>query len=343
MKIRSLIAIAILISVVTTKAQAPSKTFAIVNGENITEAQVTALAAADLATLDSKKAANSATYDRDKLVVLHKALDSIIEDRLIDAEAANDHMTKAQLLDAEVESNVSIPTAEEIEEFYQANKARIPLPHDEALPQVKQYMIDQDRGHYRDALMYNLKKKFPVKILLDPIRVDVVTAGYPTRGANAAAVTIVEFSDFECPYCGGLFPTLKTIEKNYADKVRLVYRQFPLTSMHPHAQKAAEASLCANDQNHFWEFHDSMFGDQAHLTVDDLKKRAVTLKLNTATFNTCLDSGTKAAAIKNDSDEGRAMGVKGTPAMFINGRFFSGNLPYADIREIIEDELQRGK
>jgi protein-disulfide isomerase len=202
-------------------------------------------------------------------------------------------------------------------------------------------MIDQQRRYYRDGLIYGLKKQFPVKVLLDPVRIDIVTAGYPSRGPDSAPVTIVEFSDFECPFCGGLYPTLKTIEKNYADRVRLVYRQFPLTSMHPHAQKAAEASLCANDQKHFWDFHDSMFGDQQHLTVDDLKKRAVDLKLNTGAFNTCLDSGAKVDAVKKDVDEGHAAGVSGTPAMFIDGRFYSGNLPYADIREVIEDELQR--
>lgn len=336
---------AILACVITTAAQAPSasRTFATVNGETITEAQVNAVAATDLAQLESKKSASPATYDRDKLVILHKALDSIVEDKLIGAEAARDHMTKEQVLYAEVESNVSIPTAEEVEEFYQANKARISLPHDQALPQVKQYMIDQDRGRYRDAMIYGLKKQFAVKVLLDPIRVDVATAGYPTRGPETAPVTIVEFSDFECPYCGGLFPTLKAVEKNYSDKVRLVYRQFPLTNLHPHAQKAAEASLCANDQKHFWDFHDSMFGDQQHLTIDDLKKRALNLKLDASAFNACLDSNAKVAAVKKDVDEGHAVGVSGTPAMFINGRFYSGSLPYADIREVIEDELQRRK
>src|SRR4030095_14529312 len=127
------------------------------------------------------------------------------------------------------------------------------------------------------------------------------------------------------------------VEKNYAEKVRVVYRQFPLTNIHPLAQKAAEASLCANDQKRFWEFHDSMFGDQQHLTVDDLKKRAVDLKLNTATFNSCLDSGAKVSAVKKDVDEARAVGVNSTPTMYINGRYFSGSLPYAEIRYVIED------
>jgi protein-disulfide isomerase len=154
-------------------------------------------------------------------------------------------------------------------------------------------------------------------------------------------VTIVEFSDFECPYCGGLFPTLKQVEKNYPQQVRIVYRQFPLNNLHPHAQKAAEASLCANDQQKFWEFHDSMFSNQRELSVPDLKQRAADLKLDTAMFNQCLDSGRHAAAIQLDIDEGARNGVSGTPALFINGRLLSGNQPYGEIKEVIDDELQR--
>jgi len=341
MKPRYIIVIAILIIAVSATAQAPPKTFALVNGEAVTEAQVTTVAASELAALESKKAVNPATYERDKLVILHAALDSIIEDKLVAAEAARDRVTKEQVIYSEVESNVPTPSPEEVEAFYQANKSQITIPHDQAIPRVKQYMMDQARKHYRDAMVNMLKTQFPVKILLDPVRTDIATAGYPSQGPDAAPVTIVEFSDFQCPFCGGLFPTLKTIEKNYPDKVRLVYRQFPLTNIHHFAQKAAEASLCANDQKRFWEFHDSMFGDQMHLTVDDLKKRAVDLKLNTAEFNSCLDSSAKVSAVKKDIEEGTKAGVNSTPSMFINGRFLSGSHPYADIREIIEDELQR--
>jgi protein-disulfide isomerase len=341
MKPRYAILIACLTIAVSVTGQVPSKTLALVNGEVITEAQVNAAAASDLAALESKKAESPTTYERDKLVILHEALDSLIEDKLVVAEAARDRVTKDQVLYSEIDSNVPTPSPEEVEAFYQANKSQITIPHDQAIPRVKQYMMDQARKHYRDAMVYMLKKQFPVKVLLDPIRTNIATAGYPSQGPEAAPVTIVEFSDFQCPFCGGLFPTLKVIEKNYPDKVRLVYRQFPLTNIHPFAQKAAEASLCANDQKRFWEFHDSMFGDQMHLTVDDLKKRAVDLKLNTAEFNSCLDSGSKSGVVKWDIDEGTKAGVSSTPSMFINGRLLSGNQPYADIREIIEDELQR--
>jgi protein-disulfide isomerase len=174
-----------------------------------------------------------------------------------------------------------------------------------------------------------------------PGRVDIATAGHPATGPATAPVTIVEFSDFECPFCGRLFPTLKTVEKIYLNRVRIVYRQFPLRKIHPRAEKAAEASLCAADQGRFWEMHDSLFSDQEHLTVDDLKARAVTLKLDAAAFNACLDSGRKVAAIDSDIADGAKAGVNGTPTMFINGRMMPGAQPYATIQAVIEEELQK--
>jgi protein-disulfide isomerase len=175
----------------------------------------------------------------------------------------------------------------------------------------------------------------------EPARTEVATAGHPSRGPATAPVTIVEFSDFECPFCGRLFPTLKAVENIYLDRVRVVYRQFPLRRIHPLAEKAAEASLCANEQGHFWEMHDSLFGDQEHLTVDALKARAAALKLNTTAFNACLDSGKQVAAIDKDIADGTKAGVTGTPAMFINGRMIVGAQPFATIQAVIEEELQR--
>jgi protein-disulfide isomerase len=181
------------------------------------------------------------------------------------------------------------------------------------------------------------------RVFLEPQRVEIATAGHPARGPAAAPVTIVEFSDFECPFCGGLFPTLNAIQKNYGDRVRIVYRQFPLRNMHPRAEKAAEAALCAHAQGHFWEMHDSLFAHQEDLGVDALKARAAEMKLNTATFNACLDSGKEATAINADIADGAKAGVTGTPTLFINGRKVVGNQPYPAIQAIIDNELARKK
>ncbi len=332
---------AMLAMAMTAAAQSNTARVAVVNGQDITQEELNRAAAAELQSLETKRIQNDAGLARDKAEILQKALEGIVAEKLIEIEAVKSKMTAQQLLDAEVNSNVETPSNQEIDAFYEAYKDRIPVPKTEALPQVKQYLIDQSRNRYRTMLIDRLKKQYGFKSFLEPLRTELVTAGFPSKGPASAPVTIVEFSDFECPYCGALFPTLKQVETSYADRIRIVYRQFPLTNIHPHAQKAAEASLCANDQRHFWEMHDSMFGNQRELSVPDLKQRAVDLKLDAAAFNQCLDSGKHAAAIQKDIQEGARAGVTGTPALFINGRLLSGNQPYAEIKSVIDDELQR--
>jgi protein-disulfide isomerase/Skp family chaperone for outer membrane proteins len=336
-----LITFAILAFATFASGQSNSERAAVVNGQIITQQELEKAAAADLKNLETRRLQNESSLAQDKQQILNKALDGLVAEKLIEAEAAKQKKSKQELLEAEVESNVDIPSNEEVESFYDANKDRIPITKDQALPQVKEYLIQRSRSQYREMLLARLKKEYGFKSYLEPIRAQLATSGFPTRGPANAPVTIVEFSDFECPYCGGLFPTLKQVEKNYPQQVRIVYRQFPLANIHPHAQKAAEASLCANEQQKFWEFHDSMFGNQRELSVADLKQRAADLKLDTQAFNQCLDSGRHAAAIQLDIQEGARNGVTGTPAMFINGRFLSGNQPYSEIKDIIEDELQR--
>jgi protein-disulfide isomerase len=346
MKTQRVLLVAILTAVCTlAAAQTASKTLATVEGQAITEQQVLQAAAADLTRLDANKPQPQSAYNRARLAVLWKALDSLIDDRLMTLQAAKNQMTKQRLIEVEIESNVETPSPQEVDAFYEANKAQIaaqiPGPKAQALPQVRQYMIDSSRNRYRKMLVDSLRRSYKVTTNLDPLRTDIATAGHPSRGPANAAVTIVEFADFECPFCGGLYPTLKQVEKSYPEKVRIVFRQFPLVNIHPRAQKAAEASLCANDQQRFWEFYDSLYTNQAQLEVADLKQRAVTLRMNAATFNTCLDSGKHAETIRKDQDEARKAGVSSTPTMFINGRFLSGNQPYTTIRDIIEDELKR--
>jgi len=174
---------------------------------------------------------------------------------------------------------------------------------------------------------------------MEPLRTEVAAVG-PAKGPATAPVTIVEFSDFQCPFCARLIPTLDQVTSKYGDKVRLVFRQFPL-AMHAEAQKAAEASLCANDQGKFWEFHDAMFKNQQALAVDQLKAKAVEMGMNAEQFNSCLDGSKHAAQVKKDFEEGSKAGVSGTPAMFVNGRFISGAVPFPEIAKVIDDELNR--
>lgn len=340
---RLLFILAMLAMAVMAAAQAGSKQLAVVNGEVITEEQISKLVERDLENLQLRQLQFEAGYRRDRHEIMERTLDSLVQEKLLAAEAAKRKIKKEELVQAEIENKVEVPKDEAVKSFYEANKPRIEATGDEALQQVRQYLMQQKRNEIREAFIEKLKRDYSVVSSLEPLRIEVAASGHPTLGPASAPITIVEFSDFECPYCGSFFSTLKEIEKNYGDKTRIVYRQFPLNSIHPHAQKAAEASLCANDQQHFWEFHDVLFGNQHELTVDALKTKAVTLKLDATAFNSCLDSGKQAEAVRKDLIDGVRAGVTGTPAIFINGRMLSGAQPYGDIRKIIEDELARAK
>ena len=322
-------------------AQSQSKAIAVVNGESITEDEVQKAAAPELEKLDQKQKQFMATLERDKKSAVEDALEDIVNRKLLEAEAKKRSITVDDLLRAEVQEKVNPPTEETVRKFYDDNKAVINGSFIETALEIRNYLLQQGRQSAFSALMFKLKKDYGYKSMVEPDRAKVDVAGHPSKGPATAPVTIVEFSDFECPYCGGLYPTLKRVEDTYKDKIRIVYRQFPLNNIHPRAQKAAEASLCANEQNKFWQLHDAMFNDQKNLTVDDLKAKAAALSLNAATFATCLDSGKHAAAIQSSLEEGNRLGVDGTPALFINGRYLGGNQPYDAIAKIIEDELLR--
>jgi protein-disulfide isomerase len=166
--------------------------------------------------------------------------------------------------------------------------------------------------------------------------------GDPILGSPDAPVTIIEFSEFQCPFCGRYAnETFPKIKEDYADtgKVKIVFKNFPLPS-HDKAQKAAEAGECALEQGKFWEYKEKLFQNQQALSVDDLKKHAQDLGLNIEQFNSCLDSGKFAAEVGDDLKEGQAAGVSGTPTFLINGEKLLGAQPFSEFQRIIEDKLK---
>lgn len=168
-----------------------------------------------------------------------------------------------------------------------------------------------------------------------------VTSADHIKGAKNAKVTLIEYSDFECPYCKRFVPSVEQALKDFPNDVRVVYRHFPLRSLHPNAQKAGEASECAakiggNDK--FWAMHDKLMG-AASLSTDIMKQFAKDIGLDQGKFNTCLDNGETAERVNTDFNEGGAAGVQGTPATFVNGTLVSGAVPYdgaGGFKEIIQ-------
>jgi protein-disulfide isomerase len=306
-----------------------AKVLAVVNGKPVTEADVRQNSAAQFAQLDRD-------YEQQKHQLLEGQLKQLIQDRLLEAEAAARGVTKEQIL-ADIKPAEVNDAA--VDAFYEENKARIPQPKEQVAPQIRQYLQQRGQFEAREKFFTDLEGKYKVEMKMEPMRTEVAAVG-PAKGPANAPVTIVEFSDFQCPFCARLIPTLDQVTAKYGDKVRLVFRQFPL-AMHAEAQKAAEASLCANDQGKFWQMHDALFQNQQQLQVANLKTKATELGLNAEAFGSCLDSGKYAKQVAADMEEGTAAGVSGTPALFINGRFINGAVPLEQITEVIDDELRR--
>ncbi|MEM3126612.1 MAG: DsbA family protein [Candidatus Woesearchaeota archaeon] len=176
-----------------------------------------------------------------------------------------------------------------------------------------------------------------------PSKIDMKTLSDndPFKGDKNAKVTIVEFSDYQCPYCARFYSqTLPQIEENYikSGKVKFVYRDYPLP-FHQFAQKASEAAECAGDQEKYWEMHNKIFDNQQQLNIENLKYWAKELGLDGKEFDSCLDSGKYVSEVKEDIANGSAVGVTGTPTFIINGEIVSGAQPYEVFQQIIEAKL----
>ena len=269
-----------------------------------------------------------------------QALDALVTRSLIEREAEARGVSAEALDQSEVVAK-AVVTEAEVRSVYEANKARLAgRPEADGLRQVRDALAQQRQNERRTAFARELRGKYEVKVLLEPYRVPVDVEGAPTRGNPKAPVTIVEFSDFQCPFCVRARPTVKRVREAYGDRVRFVFRHYPL-DFHPLAQKAGEAAACAGDQGRFWEMHDRLWDNPQKLEVADLKAHAQALGLDTERFSSCLDSGRHEGVVERDLRAGQGYGVSGTPAFFVNGRPISGAQPFEAFQQVIDDELAR--
>jgi len=271
------------------------------------------------------------------------AIDEMVTKRLVEEEAKSKGKTVEQWYQTDFAQSVPQPSEEELKQIYEQHKGELGgQTYEQIHDRLAQFAKQQKGQEHMATFVEQLKQKHGVQITLAPPelpRVEVAAKG-PSRGPDNAPVTIVEFSDFQCPYCGRAVPTVEKVMKDYDGKVRLVFRHFPL-SFHPNAQKAAEASACAADQGKFWPMHDKMFTNQQKLGVPDLKSFAKDLGLDQGKFDKCLDGGEKAAQVNADEKDGEQAGVNGTPAFFVNGIFLNGAVPYQQFKDAIDRELKR--
>lgn len=270
-------------------------------------------------------------------------LDQVVGDILI-ADAAKAANLPVDAYLAQDSAKRATPVSEqEIVQFFDANRDRAQgRTLDELRGQITEFLASQRTLQARAQLVEELKKKSAgVKVMLDPPRYTVATsASDPVRGAASAPVTIIEFSDYQCPFCGRVNPTLEQVRKTYGDKVKIVFKDFPLPT-HPLAPKAAEAAHCAGEQGKYWEMHDQMFANQRALEVPELKRHATGLGLDAAKFNQCLDSGKHAGLVTAGQAQGEKMGVNSTPTLYINGRPLIGAQPFDAFKAVIDEELAR--
>ena len=281
-------------------------------------------------------------YQQRRHELIEQTLKQVLDDRLLEEEAEARGLSVDELIAAEVEGKSEV-TDEEVTVWYEQNEERLQgRSLEEVYPSIEQLLLRSKQDELREELIRRLREERRVVVYLEPYRVQFDNESVPALGPATAPITLVEFSDFECPYCVRFFPTIGRLEETYGDQLRIVYRQFPLTSIHRSAFKAAEASLCAHDQGRFWEMHDLLFEQQDQLGVEALKAAAGTLELDQTEFDECLDSDRHAEQVRRDLSEGRVAGVSGTPALFVNGiRVPGGAVPYEVVAAVIDEELER--
>lgn len=267
------------------------------------------------------------------------ALEQLIRKKLVEVEAKKKGLTPEELLKQEVDSKIAEPSDDEAKGYYLAVRNETTLPFDQIKSQVKQVLknveVEQARQKYADSL----RDKSEVLIALQPPAVHVDYDPARVKGNTDAPITIVEFADFQCPFCGKVQPVLKDVLAKYKGKVKLAYRDFPLSPIHEHAEMAAEASRCALAQGKYWQMHDAMFADQSKLDEAALIKTAAGLGMDQSSFKSCLTSAKYKAVVQQDFQAGSQAGVNATPSFFINGEFLSGLQSEADFSRVIDQQL----
>ena len=263
-----------------------------------------------------------------------EAILEIVDDRLLARNAETAKMAPEEWMAAQVAELPPITDAD-VEFFFAENQERFP-PNStlEALSAPIREYLAQKNG---DSIREKLRDEATLVISLPRERSTVAAIGY-SLGPETAAVTIIEFSDFQCPYCGRVVPTLREIAARYPEDVRVVFRHLPL-SFHAQARGAAYASICAGQQDRFWEYHDLLFANQRALEREQLSGYAKTLELDTERFEACMDDPETEALVATDLEAAERLGASGTPAFFINGIFLSGAQPVEVFDGMIQEEL----
>ena len=263
------------------------------------------------------------------------ALQQLIDDQLLEMQAKKESVTVDELVKRHIATNVPEPTEDQLRFYYEGVQTE--ESYESARPHIIDTIHQLRMKKAREAYITQLRGDYGVVVELTQPSAEVEVADAPRLGPANAPVQIVEFADYECPYCQQVNSDLKKILDQFGNQVSVVYKDFPLP-MHALAQRAAEGARCAGAQGKFWEFHDFLF-DTKKVQTSFMKEEARALKLDGARFDKCLDSGEESAVVKKDAQEGLRLGIQGTPSFFVNGHFMSGAIGYGKLRDVVLTEL----
>lgn len=334
---------------VTPPEASTAQTLATVDGVAITDADIEPLIKNELMKI------NIELYE-----IRKDAVDFVIEKKLLDKAAKAKGLTVDQLLKKEVFDKLKPVTDDDVKAFYEMHKQQAQgKPFEEVKEQIRGRLMGQLRQDARSQYIKTLKTTSKVSYVIKAPRLEVSVDDDPGKGNPKAPIQLIEFSEFQCPYCKKARPIIKQVLETYKDKIYYVFRDFPL-SFHKYAKRMAHAANCAKEQGKYWEFNEAMWdhmGDFSAITAqagkDKLTDDAVikladaklveiagTLKLDADKLSACQVSGKFMKEIDKDIADGQAAGVSGTPAYFINGKFMSGAQPFEKFKSMIDEELE---
>lgn len=292
------------------------------------------------AELEKREANRLAPIRQQEYQLLRQAANDMMAERLLDKEAATRGITRDALLN-EIDGKAEAPAQSEVTSIFDQNKARLPtgMSEEEAKQEIEQRLRQRNLSQVRTKYKEDILARSGLRVHLEPPRSEVpIPAVAPAVGPEQAPVTIVEFSDYQCPYCQKAEPTVQEVLARYPGKIRLVHRDFPLDN-HQRAVPVSRAAYCAGEQGKFWEYHRNVYLKPADFSDEDLKKRAVEVGLDATAFGTCYASNKHDETIRAAAGQGSSLGVTGTPTFFINGRMLVGAQPFEAFRLIIDEEL----
>ena len=267
-----------------------------------------------------------------------EAVDDLVGEYLLEQAASAEGQTPEAWLD---DSLTELPPVSQQEIVALFEEARDRLPPEAQVEDYEEPLRAFLAGQRIGTILEGLREGAEIQVSLPRQRTQIEAVG-PSLGPASAPVTLVEFSDFQCPFCARAVPTLKALREKYPDELRVVYRHMPL-DFHPYARPAALAATCADAQGQFWPYHDRLFEQQQALAPEDLVAHAEAIGLKNEIFQTCLEAAETAATVDADQRAAEAVGATGTPAFFINGIFLSGAQPLEVFEAVIDEELQRNQ